>query len=185
MMDFAAATGTIATIAALFIAWRVFRVKPMSVECVDAAPRDETCATPVKAAPDQTPAERCVAQGTLLLRARGNEEAAKQQFEDALVLDAECASAHVALGQLDQRRGDSKAAAARYKAAILANPRDPLASHLLCALERNEESRAMLELASREAQQLRDAGALDAADAPAWFVEALRLREEQEELDAR
>ena len=43
----------------------------------------------------------------------------------------------------------------------------------------------MLELASREAQQLRDAGALDAADAPAWFVEALRLREEQEELDAR
>jgi Tfp pilus assembly protein PilF len=184
MVDFAAATGTIATIAALFIAWRVFRVnKPTSVECVDAAPRDETCATPVK--PDQTPAERCVAQGTLLLRARGNEEAAKQQFEDALVLDAECASAHVALGQLDQRRGDSKAAAARYKAAILANPRDPLASHLLCALERNEESRAMLELASREAQQLRDAGALDAADAPAWFVEALRLREEQEELDAR
>ena len=184
MMALGALLGcTLATLVALVFACWLFRFKDMNKDSADAVPRDEAArATP--ATPDQTPAERCVAEGTRLLQTRGNEEAAKQLFEDAIVLD-NCASAHVALGQLAQRRGDSATAQASYKAAILANPRDPLASHLLCVLERNEESRAMLEHASREAQQLRDAGALETADAPAWFVEALRQREEHESRRAR
>ena len=135
MMALGALLGcTLATLVALVFACWLFRFKDTSKDSVDAVPRDEA-ARAAPATPDETPAERCVAEGTRLLRTRGNEEAAKQQFEDAIVLDINCASAHVALGQLAQRRGDSATAQASYKAAILANPRDPLASHLLCVLE--------------------------------------------------